>query len=128
MTALARLHRISPGTVPRLRGIATVTSRAGRHDAALAPDPGRPPHAPSSAPGGMGHARHRSWPIEPEQSVWVTCRSTEADETRVEAAWRYNEGENSSWRAEISPLPAGAVVHYRVHARSPVGEVTGPAG
>ena len=74
-----------------------------------------------------------TWPIEPGQSVWVTYQSegaapSAAREARVEAVWRYNEGENSYWRAEIQPLPAGTVVRYRVSGRSRSGETAGPAG
>ena len=69
-----------------------------------------------------------TWPIEPGQSVWVTYESegaapSAAREARVEAVWRYNEGENSYWRAEIEPLPAGTVVRYRVSGRSGAGEI-----
>lgn len=68
-----------------------------------------------------------SWPIESEQSVWVTCQSAER-ETRVGAVWRHNEGENSYWRAEIGPFSKNGLVRYQVHGQSPAGEVAGPAG
>lgn len=97
----------------------------------LTPDAPRTPHRVS--PGDWVALDIGSWPIEPGQSVWVTYRSEHAgavaaDEARLEAIWRYNEGENSHWRAEIGPVSAGTVVRYRVYGRSPAGEVAGPAG
>jgi alpha-amylase/alpha-mannosidase (GH57 family) len=92
----------------------------------LTPDARRTPHRVS--PGEWVTLDIGSSPVEPGQSVWVTCRSAEADETRVEAVWRYNQGENSYWRAELQPFFAGTVVRYQVYGRSPAGEVTGPAG
>lgn len=91
----------------------------------LTPDAPRAPHRVS--PGDRVTLDIGSWPIEPEQSVWVTYRSAGPNETRVGAVWRYNEGENSYWRAEIGPFSKEDVVRYQVHGSSPAGEVAGPA-
>ena len=97
----------------------------------LTADAPRTPHRVS--PGDWVALDIGSWPIESGQSVWVTYQSQRAGsvaaaEARVEAVWRYNEGANSYWRAEIGPLPADTVIRYRVSGRSPAGEVGGPAG
>lgn len=97
----------------------------------LTADAPRTPHRVS--PGDRVTLDIGSWPIEPGQSVWVNYESEGAApsavrEARAEAAWRYNEGENSYWRAAIEPLPAGTVVRYRVSGRSPAGEIAGPTG
>ena len=97
----------------------------------LTADAPRTPHRVS--PGDWVALDIGSWPIEPGQSVWVTYQSERAAsvaaaEARVEAVWRYNEGENSYWRAEVGPLAEGTVIRYRVSGRSPAGEVAGPAG
>ena len=92
----------------------------------LTPDARRTPHRVS--PGERVTLDIGSWPAEPEQSVWVTYRVAEDDVTRVEAVWRYNEGENSYWRADIGPFATGTVVRYRVSGGSRVDEIAGPAG
>ena len=69
-----------------------------------------------------------TWPVEAGQSVWVNLRTTEPDETWVEAVWQRNEGENSYWRAEIGPFPRDGVVRYQIWGHSPAGEVAGPPG
>lgn len=78
----------------------------------LTPDARRTPHRVS--PGEWVTLDIGSWPAEPEQSVWVTYRAAGGAETRVEAAWRYNEGENSYWRADIGPFTTDTVVRSRV--------------
>lgn len=97
----------------------------------LTPDAQRTPHR--VAPGEWVALDIGTWPIEPGQSVWVMYRSepavsAAAEETRLQAVWRYNDGGNSYWRAEIGPFPVSTVVRYRVYGRSTAGEVTGPAG
>lgn len=92
----------------------------------LTPDAPRTPHRVSAGEWVM--LAIGSWPVEPEQSVWVTYRSGEPNETQVKAIWQYNAGGNSYWRAEIGPFSRDAVVHYQVHGRSPAGEVAGPLG
>ena len=92
----------------------------------LTRDAPRTPHRVS--PGEWVMLDIGSWPSGPEQSVWVTWQAEGGDPARREAVWRYNEGANSYWRAELEPYPAGAVVRYQVHGRSPAGEVAGPAG
>ena len=73
-----------------------------------------------------------SWPVEPEQSVWVEVGVQHADghveSQRVPADWRENAGCNSYWRAELGPFADGARVRYRPRGRSRDGDVTGPAG
>ncbi|NOZ26682.1 MAG: hypothetical protein GXP39_01335 [Chloroflexi bacterium] len=81
-------------------------------------------------PGERVILRVGTWPIEPGQSVWVTCRVEHPDGTdeqgRVDAVWRRNEGVNSYWRAEIGPFARGDRVTYTVHGRSLQGEIAGP--
>jgi len=71
-----------------------------------------------------------TWPIEPNQAVWVSFqvagRDGPADGGHAQATWDYNEGTNSYWCAEIGPFARGDRVTYTVHGRSPAGEVTGP--
>jgi len=71
-----------------------------------------------------------TWPIEPGQSVWVTYRAEHSHETaeegRIEAFWRRNEGDNSYWRADVGPFAEGDRVIYTVHGRSPEGEALRP--
>lgn len=83
------------------------------------------------SPGEPVGLRIGSWPTEPGQSVWVTCRVTGRDGTvqahRVDAAWERNEGANSYWRADLGPFAPGDEVSYTVRGRSPRGEVEGPS-
>ncbi len=71
-----------------------------------------------------------TWPIEPEQAVWVTYHVAHADgmteEGRSQAAWQSNAGTNSYWRAEIGPFAAGDRVTYTVHGSAPAGDLAGP--
>jgi alpha-amylase/alpha-mannosidase (GH57 family) len=72
-----------------------------------------------------------SWPIEPGQVVWVDVEITHADGSaesrRVDAEWRHNAGDNSYWRAELSPFVRSDVVRYQLRGRSAAGGVEGPA-
>ncbi len=71
-----------------------------------------------------------SWPIEPDQAVWVEYRLATVDgprtSGRVSAQWQRNQGNNSYWLATFGPFRRGEQVHYRVVGRSPAGEVVGP--
>ena len=72
-----------------------------------------------------------TWPIEPDQVVWVEAEATHADGStsrqRVDARWQHNRGENSYWRAELAPFARGDAVSYLVRARSPSGGAAGPS-
>ena len=71
-----------------------------------------------------------TWPVEPDQSVWVTYRLRESgvvvEGGSADAIWRRNAGANSYWRAELGPFPDGARVEYEVHGHSPDGCVNAP--
>lgn len=73
-----------------------------------------------------------TWPIAPDQVVWVDADTTHPDGTvthqRVDAVWRHNLGENSYWRAELPPFAKGDHVAYRIRAHDPAGGVEGPTG
>lgn len=94
----------------------------------LTSDAPRSPHRVS--PGEPVTLHIGTWPIEQGQSVWMTYRVEHSDETaqegRVEAFWRRNEGVNSYWHAEVAPFSKGDRVTYTVHGRSPQGEGVGP--
>ena len=91
----------------------------------LQPDTPRAPARPSA--GEWITLDVGTWPIEPGQSVWVDYAVSPGDERRAEGVWRYHEGANSYWRAEIGPFATGDVVRYRVGGRSADGDVAGPA-
>ena len=94
----------------------------------LTSDAAPSPHRVS--PGELVTLHIGTWPIEPGQSVWVTCRVEHSDgtteERRVDAVWQRNEGVNSYWHAEIAPFAEGDRVTCTVHGRSPAGQVAGP--
>lgn len=94
----------------------------------LMPDTPRTPHRIS--PGESVRLLIGSWPVEPGQTVWLTCRVEHADGSqttnRLAAAWQHNEGGNSYWRAGIGPFAQGDKVSYTVHGRSRHETVTGP--
>lgn len=94
----------------------------------LTPDAARTPYRVS--PGERVVLHIGTWPVEPEQSVWITYRLERpggvSDEGRTEAVWQRNEGGHSYWRAELGPFAKGEHVSYAVLGRSPAGEVAGP--
>jgi alpha-amylase/alpha-mannosidase (GH57 family) len=94
----------------------------------LTPDAPRSPRRVS--PGERVTLYIGTWPIEPEQSVWVTYRiehhSGGTDEGRIEATWLRNENVNSEWYAELGSFSEGDRVLYAVYGRSPAGQVSGP--
>ena len=94
----------------------------------LAPDAPRSPHRVSAGERVTLHIG--TWPIEPEQSVWMTYQVEHSDATtdegRIDGVWQRNEGVNSYWLAGLGPFAVGDRVTYTVHGRSPEDEVTGP--
>jgi alpha-amylase/alpha-mannosidase (GH57 family) len=76
------------------------------------------------------HLRLGTWPIQPDQSVWVEveARSRGADSSaRSEAIWSSNAGSNSYWHAELGPYSDGDRIEYRIEASGPDGVArTGP--
>lgn len=84
------------------------------------------------APGERVGLEIGTWPIEPGQAVRVTYRVEHPDRTadpdlvQIQAAWQYNAGVNSYWRAELGPFARGDRVTYTVWGRSAEGEVSGP--
>lgn len=73
-----------------------------------------------------------SWPVEPDQAVWIDYNVTHPDGRHATgqawAIWQCNEGGNSTWRATVGPFARGAQVRYQVLGRSPAGEIAGPRG
>lgn len=71
-----------------------------------------------------------TWPIEPDQAVWVECRVSQTDgrasARRVEATWHHNQGVNSYWLARLGPFADGETVRYSIVGHSAQGRVTGP--
>ena len=94
------------------------------------PDAPRP--ADRVTPGEPVTVRIGTWPIEPGQSVSVSCRvegaSPQVVERTVGAWWVENRGPNSYWQAELGPFHKGDRVTYVVQALSPDGIVHGPTG
>jgi hypothetical protein len=72
--------------------------------------------------------RAGTWPIEPDQHVWVDYTVEPIDglelSSRVEASWDCNEGVNSYWRATLGPFTAGDQIGYEVRGSSPSGVST----
>lgn len=73
-----------------------------------------------------------TWPVEPDQSVWVDVHVTHVDGTtmdyRTVARWQRNVGANSYWEAHLASFQPGDRVTYRIGGRSAAGEVIGPDG
>ncbi len=66
-----------------------------------------------------------TWPIEPDQSVWIEYETTNYNgaraSNRAEAIWHHNSGPNSHWRASLGPFSDGDTVSYTVCCRDPKG-------
>ena len=82
------------------------------------------------SPGESVGIRIGTWPVEPGQSVWVSYDVRHAGgqtvKARVDAAWQFNERENSYWNAFLGPFDKGDLLTYTVEGRSPSEEVLGP--
>lgn len=91
----------------------------------LTVDAPREPHRP--IPGERVKLKVGTWPIEPEQSVWLHYRVDDGAEQRADARWERNEGENSYWSADLGPFRRGTRVRYTVYGRSAEGEGAGPS-
>lgn len=69
-----------------------------------------------------------TWPIEPDQAVWVchrVCGGSDAFE-RVTANWIENRSSNSYWRAELGPFRKGVRIEYWIEGTSRDGTIKGP--
>jgi alpha-amylase/alpha-mannosidase (GH57 family) len=70
-----------------------------------------------------------TWPIAPEQFVWVTYRVESQDsigtEKHSDAVWQGNNGVNSYWEVELGAFARGEHVAYTVHSCSTEGEMKG---
>lgn len=68
-----------------------------------------------------------TWPVAPDQEVWVVVRVARADgtstESRVAAVWQRNDNGNGYWRADCGPFNDADVVRYSVHGRGGGGPV-----
>ncbi|WP_080039950.1 TIM-barrel domain-containing protein [[Actinomadura] parvosata] len=69
-----------------------------------------------------------TWPVEPGQSVWITWSRNGAEQAPVGAAWDYNSGGNSYWKADLGPFDRGDRISYTVNADVNAGgqQSTGP--
>nr|WP_243450130.1 TIM-barrel domain-containing protein [Neobacillus terrae] len=56
-----------------------------------------------------------TWPIEPGQTAWVTWTKNGVEQPVVGAAWDYNSGNNSYWKANLGSFAKGDVITYTVH-------------
>src|SRR5690606_17061630 len=66
------------------------------------------------------HIHVGTYPVAPEQSVWVTFWTNERPThppSRVDAIWERNSDKNSYWKASLGPFLGGEHVTYEVHAR-----------
>lgn len=68
------------------------------------------------AAGEVVYIKGTTWPVEPDQSVWITYTRNGVAQQDVGAAWKYNDGNNSYWEAAIGPFEKGDDVVYYVHA------------
>ncbi|MGE0823484.1 MAG: hypothetical protein AB7G75_24335 [Candidatus Binatia bacterium] len=91
----------------------------------LTPDTPRSPY--HLAAGERATLRIGTYPIEPDQTVWVDVSVVSANgqerQDRVEARWLQNEGGNSYWDAEVGPFADADRVVYRVCGRKQTEEV-----
>lgn len=60
--------------------------------------------------------RSTTWPIEFGQTVWITYKKNGVQQQAIGAAWKYNNGNNSYWEANLGSFRKGDVVEYTVHA------------
>ena len=71
-----------------------------------------------------------TYPIEPGQSVWVEYQVERAGglrrQARAEAAWRFNQGNNSYWSAQIGPFDEGDRITYQIMGSVAGDEIKGP--
>ncbi len=57
-----------------------------------------------------------TWPVEPGQSAWVTWTKNGVSQPSVDAEYKYNEGNNTYWEANLGSFEQGDVIQYNVHA------------
>lgn len=57
-----------------------------------------------------------TWPIESGQTVWITYTVNGTSKPAICASWRYNDGNNSYWQANIGSFSKGDTVVYTVHS------------
>lgn len=57
-----------------------------------------------------------TWPISSGQSVWITWKKNGVDQTPIGAAWDYNSGNNTYWKAGLGSFARGDKVQYWVNA------------
>jgi alpha-amylase/alpha-mannosidase (GH57 family) len=71
-----------------------------------------------------------TYPIEPDQTVWVDMQVLSTDGTarheRVDASWRQNESTNSYWEAEIGPFADADHIVYSVRGQKQAEDVSVP--
>lgn len=57
-----------------------------------------------------------TWPIEYGQATWVTWSKNGVVQNDVGGSWKYNEGNNSYWEANLGSFAKGDKISYTVHA------------
>ncbi|PNT92529.1 hypothetical protein CDQ83_02885 [Clostridium thermosuccinogenes] len=62
------------------------------------------------------YIKSKTWPIELGQAVWVTWKKNGVEQPVVNAQWKYNDGYDSYWEANLGSFAKGDVVEYTVHA------------
>ena len=69
-----------------------------------------------------------TWPISSGQTVWITWTKNGVNQTPVGAAYDYNSGNNTYWKANLGSFARGDVVQYWVNADVDGGNAkqTGP--
>ncbi len=73
------------------------------------------PHDPS--PNNPVYIKASTWPIEPGQRVWLTwSKNGETKDQTINAAWKYNDGNNSYWEVAMGKFDQGDSISYTVHA------------
>lgn len=60
--------------------------------------------------------RATTWPIAPNQSVWITWSVNGVAQTPRGADWDYNSGNNTYWKLDLGSFARGDRVEYTVHA------------
>lgn len=57
-----------------------------------------------------------TWTVEPGQTVWITWTKNGVNQTPVGAAWQYNSGNNTYWKANLGSFARGDSILYTVNA------------
>lgn len=58
----------------------------------------------------------KTWPVEPGDAVWVTWSKNGVEQQAVNAEWKYNDGNDTHWEANLGSFAKGDEITYSVHA------------